>query len=223
MPESDNLESAHDWLPDHSDGSDPTQYSAENTELRKQIEKLEADVSWHKQFTRKDGYPKHPRIIANIIKERDEAYAQLARLGKMLNIFQHDLEQPNNQLAKLGLMLNILPNDHEESNNQILHYIEEMKTLTIQDTHTLPHVRSLVSFLALVYNDLLVEKHFYEAVMGKPLEWIPIRTEVIDDIESRIQVFGGTYDFGQRVCDGRDPRTRFITKVQGGGNKVPKR
>jgi hypothetical protein len=207
MPESDKLEPVHDWLPDN-DGSDPDQYSrvviknlnAENDKLRTKIKKLEADLEWAVEFTRLDGYPKHPRNITNIIKERDEAYAQLARLGKLLNLLMDDLKKG------LGLV----------------HSIEEMKLLTIQDSRTLPHIRSLTSFLTLVYDDLLIERRFYEAVMGKPLEWIPIRTEVIDDIESRIQVFDRTYDFGQRVCDGRDPRIRTITAAQGGGNRASK-
>ena len=231
MPESDNLESVDDWLPAHSDASGPIQNSktlvgrldADNAKLREQIEKLQADLEWAVEFTRLDGYPKHPRMIANIIKERDEAYAQLAQLGKMLNLLLGDLREASTQISKLGIMLNIPQNDLQESVNQVLCNIEEMKTLTIKDTHTLPHVRSLASFLTLVYDTLLTERRFYEAVIGKPLEWIPIRTEVINDIESRIRVFDGTYDFGQRICDGRDPRVRTITAAQGGGNKASKR
>lgn len=193
---------------DQIDGSDSTQHSkivirnlnAENAQLREKIQRLEANLSWHEQHTRLDGSPNHPRPIANIIRERDEAYVQLAQFGKMLNL---------------------LLNDYKKPMFDIHHHIEMMRMMTIKDTHTLPHTKALASFLTMVY-DLMIERQFYEAVAGEPLEWIPVRTEVIDGIEKRIQIFDGAYEFGQRVQDGSDKRLRTIVTAKGPGNTVSK-
>ena len=56
----------------------------------------------------------------------------------------------------------------------------------------LTHVRRLQSFLDIAYV-MVLEKEFYEKIIGKPLEWIPIRSHLINMIEESIAQFDGIY------------------------------
>lgn len=168
----------------------------ENIKLREEVTSLKADLSWHKQYTSLDKGLTHPRAIAGIIRQRDEVQGRLSQFHKMVNLF--------------------LNNYNRTSSQELQNFVRAMEGVSDMSVDTDCHIRSLGSFLTKVY-DLSIERRFYEAVMGKPLEWIPVRTEVINEIESRIQIFDGAYEFGQRVCDGRDLRTSLLNR---GGNKA---
>ncbi len=165
-----------------------------NAKLRERIRKLESDIGWHKQYTFSDGGTTSPRNIGNIIKERDEAQARLSNFYKMVDLF----------LSKWA----------GAPAHQLRQFVEAMRGVANVERESDLHIVRLTAFLHQVY-DLEIERRFYEAVSGGPLTWIPVRTEVINDIVARIRIFGESYEFGQHVWNWNDLRHKLLSSKHG--------